>query len=521
MESFLLGLETATMAQNLLACLAGVFLGTAIGVIPGIGALAAISLLMPLTFAMDPTTGIVMLAGVYYGAEYGGSTASILLNLPGTPSNAITCLDGYPMAQKGEAGVALFMTTIASFIGGSIGILVLSALTPAIVKVGMAFGPAEYFAIIVFCFVAVSTIGGHDPKKNFVMVALGALLGTVGLDIYDGAERYSFGSHHLIDGLSLVPVAMGLFGLSEIILSIRKGEERHPKHKVNFASMLPSPAQWKRSFWPMLRGAMSGCFFGPLPGTGPSVATILSYANEKKLSKRPDEFGKGAIEGIAAPEAANNAAVQTAFVPTLALAIPGTPTMAIMIGALMIHGIIPGPQLMRSEPQLFWGLVASFWIGNLLLLVINIPLIGLWVSFLNVPYRLLYPAIVILICVGCFSLKNSVFDVGVMLAVGIASYALRRHGFLPAPLLIGFVLSPMLEENFRRAMIMGRGEIEFLASSPISIAAWILTAAMLLSVLYRRQFQTVFRKFTAAARPANGQTAADAANIDADKTSNH
>lgn len=499
MENLLLGLSTALMAQNLLACLAGVFLGTAIGVIPGIGAMAAISLLMPLTFAMDPTTGIVMLAGVYYGAEYGGSTASILLNLPGTPSNAITCLDGYPMAQKGQAGTALFMTTIASFVGGSIGILVLSLLTPAIVRVGMAFGPAEYFAIIVFCFVAVSTIGGADPKKNFVMVAIGALMGTVGLDIYDGAERYSFGSHHLIDGLSLVPVAMGLFGLSEIILSIRHGSEKRPHHKVSFSSMLPSVRQWKRSFWPMLRGAASGCFFGPLPGTGPSVATILSYANEKKLSRRPEEFGQGAIEGVAAPEAANNAAVQTAFVPTLALAIPGTPTMAIMIGALMIHGIIPGPQLMSAEPQLFWGLVASFWIGNLLLLVINIPLIGLWVSFLNVPYRLLYPAIIILICVGCFSLKNSVFDVAVMLIVGIASYGLRRHGFLPAPLLIGFVLSPMLEENFRRAMIMGRGEIEFLASSPISITAWLLTLAMLLSVLYRRQMQNFFMKFTARA----------------------
>ena len=489
MEDFLIGLSTAMMTQNLLACLAGVFLGTAIGVIPGIGALAAISLLLPVTFAMDPTTGIVMLAGVYYGAEYGGSTASILLNLPGTPSNAITCLDGYPMAQKGEAGVALFMTTIASFVGGSIGILVLSALTPAIVKVGMAFGAVEYFAIIVFCFVAVATIGGSDPKKNFLMVALGALLGTVGLDIYDGAERYSFGSHNLIDGLSLVPVAMGLFGLSEIIMSIRDGEQRHMRHKISFKSMLPSARQWKRSFWPMLRGAASGCFFGPLPGTGPSVATILAYANEKKLSRRPEEFGKGAIEGVAAPESANNAAVQTAFVPTLSLGIPGTPTMAIMIGALMIHGIVPGPMLMSNEPQLFWGLVASFWIGNLLLLVINIPLIGLWVSFLNVPYRLLYPAIIILICVGSYSLKNSTFDVLVMLVVGVAAYGLRRHGFLPAPLLIGFVLSPMLEENFRRAMIMGRGEVSYLFDSPISIVTWLLTLGMVLSVLYRHQLK--------------------------------
>ncbi len=496
MEDFLIGLSTAMMAQNLLACLAGVFLGTAIGVIPGIGALAAISLLMPVTFAMDPTTGIVMLAGVYYGAEYGGSTASILLNLPGTPSNAITCLDGYPMARKGQAGVALFMTTIASFVGGSIGILVLTFLTPAMVKVGMAFGAVEYFAIIVFCFVAVSTIGGADPKKNFVMVSLGALLATVGQDIYDGADRYTFDLHELIDGMSLVPVAMGLFGLSEIMMSIRRNSGPQERQRIDFKSMLPSLEQWRRSFWPMIRGAASGCFFGPLPGTGPSVATILSYANEKKLSKRPSEFGKGAIEGIAAPESANNAAVQTAFVPTLALGIPGTPTMAIMIGALMIHGIVPGPLLMTSEPQLFWGLVASFWIGNLLLLIINIPLIGLWVSFLNVPYRLLYPTIIILICVGSFSLKNSVFDVLVMLIVGVGSYLLRCRGFMPAPLLIGFVLSPMLEENFRRAMIMGHGEIDFLVSSPISLVTWVLTLVMLVSVLFRSQIGGIFSKFT-------------------------
>lgn len=493
MENLILGLSTALMPQNLAACFAGVFLGTAIGVIPGIGALAAISLLMPLTFAMEPTTGIVMLAGVYYGAEYGGSTASILLNLPGTPSNAVTCLDGHPMAKKGRAAVALFMTTIASFVGGSVGILVLTVLTPLIVDVGLAFGPAEYTALILFCFIAVSAIGGSDPRKNIVMVSLGALMGTVGIDLYDGTERYAFGSEYLIDGISLVPLAMGLFGLSEIIGSIREAGNRM-RHTISMSSMLPTAKEWSRSLWPMLRGAAAGCFFGPLPGTGPSVATIVSYANEKKISKHPEEFGKGAIEGIAAPEAANNAAVQTAFVPTLALGIPGTPSMAIIIGALMIHGIIPGPQLIANEPELYWGLVASFWIGNLLLLVLNIPLIGIWVSFLNIPYRYLYPAIVILICVGSYSLKNSVFDVYVMLFFGAVGYLLRCCNFHPAPLLIGFVLSPLLEENFRRAMIMGHGDPGYLFSSYISTTLLAFSFLLILSIFFRRQIRQLSKQ---------------------------
>lgn len=503
MENFALGLSVALLPQNLLACFVGVFVGTAVGAIPGIGALAAISLLMPLTFAMDPTTGIVMLAGVYYGAEYGGSIASILLNVPGTPANAITCLDGHPMARQGRASVALFATTIASFIGGSIGILVLSALTPAIVSVAMAFGPAEYFALILFCLVAVSTVGGSDPVKNMTMAAIGALVGTIGIDIYDGTERYTFGSHYLLDGVHLVPLAMGLFGLSEIIASIR-GSDQRPRHDVRLRAMLPKAQEWPRAMKATLRGAAYGCFFGPLPGTGPTVATIASYATERKLSRRPADFGQGAIEGITAPESANNAAAQTAFVPTLALGIPGSPTMAVIIGALMIHGVIPGPMLIGSEPELFWGLVASFWIGNLLLLLLNIPLIGMWVSFLNVPYRYLYPAIVVLICVGSFSLHNSVFDVYLTLLFGAVGYLLRSYNFSPAPLLIGFVLSPMLEENFRRAMIMGRGEVSYLFSSTISAAALALTLALLLAMVFRHPI----RRLTAAA--AGRRTATEA-----------
>ncbi|WP_245216587.1 tripartite tricarboxylate transporter permease [Sagittula salina] len=477
MENIILGLSTALLPMNLLACLGGVILGTAIGVIPGIGAMAAIALILPLTFSLDPTTGIVMLAGVYYGAEYGGSTASILLNLPGTPSNAITCLDGYPMAQQGRAGVALFITTIASFVGGSIGIVVLTLLTPVIVDVAVAFGPAEYFALILLCFVAVSAIGALDVRKNIAMILIGGLVSTVGIDLYDGSYRYTFGRDELIDGLSLVPVAMGLFGLSEIILSVRNGGTR-AKQSITLRSMLPTREDWRRMGLPMLRGAGFGCIFGPLPGTGPSVAALTSYATERRVSKEPHEFGQGRVEGIAGPEASNNAAVQTAFIPTLSLGIPGTPTMAIMIGALMIHGVVPGPMLVQNEPALFWGLVMSFWIGNLLLLVLNIPLISVWVALLNIPYRLLYPSIIVLICIGSYSISNSTFDVGLMLGFGVLGYVLRRQGFAPAPLLIGFVLTPMLEENLRRGWLMGRGDPLYFASSPMAAIVLLMCFAL-------------------------------------------
>lgn len=489
----MMGLSTALMIENLVACFAGVFLGTAIGVIPGVGAMAAISLLLPLTFTLDPTTGIVMLAGVYYGAEYGGSTASILLNLPGTPSNAVTCLDGYPMAQKGRAGVALFITTIASFFGGTVGVIVLSVLTPSIATVSQAFGPAEYFALIILCYVAVSAIGGADPWKNLAMILIGSLFGTVGIDLYDGVERYTFGFESLIDGISLVPVAMGLFGMSEIILSIRHGSTR-VKQEVSLRSMLPSLEDLRRIIWPMARGSLSGCAFGPLPGTGPSVAALFSYATEKKLSRHPERFGTGEVEGVAAPEVSNNAAVQTAFIPTLSLGIPGTPTMAIMIGALMIHGVVPGPLMIQNQPDLFWGLVASFWIGNLLLLLLNIPLINLWVSLLNIPYRYLYPAIIILICIGSYSIANNVFDVALVLLFGLVGYVLRLRGFMPAPMLIGFVLSPMLEENMRRSMLMGRGELSYFFSSHISSGALVISALLIASIFFARPLKRLLSR---------------------------
>lgn len=499
MENIILGLSIALLPMNLLACLGGVILGTVIGVIPGIGAMAAIALILPLTFSMDPTTGIVMLAGVYYGAEYGGSTASILLNLPGTPSNAITCLDGYPMAQQGRAGAALFITTIASFVGGSVGIVALTLLTPIIVDAAIAFGPAEYFALILLCFVAVAAIGAADPRKNMAMLLIGGLVSTVGMDINDGIYRYTFGQDQLVDGLSLVPVAMGLFGLSEIILSVRGGGEK-ARQSISLRSMIPTHEDLRRMLFPMLRGAGLGCIFGPLPGTGPSVAALTSYATERRVADHPEEFGTGRVEGIAGPEASNNAAVQTAFIPTLSLGIPGTPTMAIMIGALMIHGVVPGPMLMQNEPNLFWGLVMSFWIGNLLLLILNIPLISVWVSMLNIPYRLLYPSIIVLICIGSYSISNSTFDVILVLIFGVMGYLLRRQGFVPAPMLIGFVLTPMLEENLRRGWLMGRGDPLYFASSPISAISLLLCLALVALTLFgaalRRRRERAQRRST-------------------------
>jgi putative tricarboxylic transport membrane protein len=475
-----LGFETAFSPTNLLYCFIGVFLGTFIGVLPGIGALAAVSMLLPVTFYLPATTALVMLAGVYYGAEYGGSIASILLNLPGTPSAAVTCLDGYPMAQQGRAGVALFMTTMASFIGAAFGIVALTAFAPLLVKVTLAFGPAEYFAVMLLGLLAASAVSQGAPIKGIAMVVLGLLLGCVGTDINSGAARFTMGYHPLLDGISLIALAMGLFGISEVIASINQTNGSVLKDKITFRSMLPTRDDMRRSVMPTLRGTTVGSVFGTLPGTGQTIASFIAYAIEKRSSRTPERFGKGAVEGVMAPEAANNAAAQTAFIPTLTMGIPGSATMALMLGALMIHGITPGPGLMTEHPEIFWGLIASFWIGNIMLVMLNIPLIGMWVRLLKIPYHFLYPAIVVLICIGVYSINNNVFDVYLALFFGFVGYGMRLLGFEPAPLLIGFVLGPMMEENLRRAMLLARGDYLALFQRPIS--ATLLTLAILLLV---------------------------------------
>jgi TctA family transporter len=478
-NGLLLGLQAALQPTTLLYCFIGVFLGTLIGVLPGIGALATISLLLPITYHIPPTAAIVMLAGVYYGAQYGGSTASILLNLPGTPSSAVVCLDGYPMAKQGRAGVALFMTTIASFVGSMLGILMLVLFSPAIAELGLKFGPAEYFSMMFLGLIAASTLASGSVLKGLAMVVFGLLLGTVGTDINSGVSRFDFGTPNLMDGISLVALAMAIFGISEVISTVNVKRDSKVSQKITFRSMVPTADDTKRSVMPMLRGTGIGSFFGALPGTGASIASFMAYAVEKKVAKDPSRFGHGAIEGIAAPESANNAAAQTAFVPTLSLGIPGDAVMALMLGALIIHGIQPGPLLMTQQPELFWGLIVSFGIGNIMLMVLNIPLIGLWVSILKIPYRVLYPAILVFISLGVYSVNNNSFDIYLVAVLGIMGYLLAVLKFEAAPLLLGFVLGPMMEEYLRRALLLSRGDMMTFIDRPIS-ASFIAFAAVLL-----------------------------------------
>ncbi|BAO80872.1 uncharacterized protein conserved in bacteria [Serpentinimonas raichei] len=483
-SGLMLGLQTALQPEILLYCFIGVFLGTLIGVLPGIGALAAISLLLPITFNLEPTAAIVMLAGVYYGAQYGGSTAAILLNLPGTPSSAVTCLDGYPMAKQGRAGVALFMVTIASFVGSMLGIAVLVAFAPGIAEIGLRFGAAEYFSLMLLGLVAASTLSVGSPIKGLAMVMLGLLLGTVGTDINSGVPRFDFDIPELMDAISLVAVAMAIFGVAELIASINFKRDGTAKSIITLRSMVPTRQDLKQSALPMLRGTGIGSFLGALPGTGPTIASFMSYAVEKRVAKDPSRFGKGAIEGVTAPEASNNAAAQTAFVPTLSLGIPGDAVMALMLGALIIHGIQPGPMLMTEQPELFWGLIVSFAIGNIMLVILNLPLVGIWVSILRIPYHVLYPAILVFICLGVYSVNNNVFDIYMTAGLGVMGYLLLKLRFEAAPLLLGFVLGPMMEENLRRALLLSRGDPGTFIERPISAVVLALCAALLLWTLY-------------------------------------
>ncbi|MBU8546344.1 MULTISPECIES: tripartite tricarboxylate transporter permease [Roseomonadaceae] len=480
-----MGFATALTPENLFYCFLGVFLGTFIGVLPGIGALATISMLLPLTFHVPATTAIIMLAGIYYGASYGGSTASILLNLPGTPSAAVACLDGYPMAKQGRAGVALFMTTIASFVGASLGIVILTLFAPKLSEVALSFGPADYFAMMLLGLVAAATLAQGSPAKGIAMVLFGLCLGMVGTDVQTGQQRFTFDVPYLSDGVSLVAIAMGIFGVAEVIGSIgRVTNAEVAAQKITMRSMMPTKADWKASWKPMLRGTGVGSFFGALPGAGGTIASFMSYAVEKKVAKDPSRFGKGAIEGITAPESANNAAAQTAFIPTLTLGIPGDSVMALMLGALIIQGIQPGPRLMTEYPELFWGLIASFWLGNIMLLILNIPLIGLWVRMLRIPYSILYPAILLFICIGVFSINNSYFDVLVVMAFGVLGYVMIKLKFEPAPLLLGFILGPLMEEHLRRAMLLSRGDLAVFYERPISASFLGVTAILLLWAIY-------------------------------------
>ena len=478
-NSLWMGFGVAAQPMNLAYCFLGVFLGTLVGVLPGIGALAAISLLLPVTYHIPPTSAIIMLAGVYYGAQYGGSTAAILLNLPGTPSSAVTCLEGYPMAKQGRAGLALFVTTIASLVGAMVGLVLLVLFSPAIADLGLKFGPTEFFSMMLLGLVAASSMSGGPAAKGLAMVILGLLLGTIGTDVNSGTARYAFDIPELQDGINLVALAMGLFGVAEVVRSINSADTHKRPDKVPMRAMVPSRQEFTDTIKPMLRGSALGSALGALPGVGPSIAAFMAYAIEKRVAKDPSRFGQGAIEGISAPESANNASAQTAFVPSLSLGIPGDAVMAVMLGALIIHGIAPGPMLISQQPELFWGLVASFLIGNVMLVILNLPTIGLWVALLRIPFAWMYPAILVFVALGVYSVNSNPFDIYMVAALGVLGYALMVLKFEPAPLLLGYILGPMLEENLRRGLLLSRGDPVIFVDRPISAALLAMTALLL------------------------------------------
>ena len=476
-----LGFGVALTPINLMYCLVGVILGTLIGVLPGIGPVATIAMLLPVTFSLSPITALIMLAGIYYGAQYGGSTSAILVNLPGESSSVVTCLDGYQMARQGRAGVALATAAIASFFAGCVATLIVAMFAPPLAEIALKFGPSEYFSLMVLGLVAAVVLAHGSVIKAVAMVILGLLLGLVGTDVNSGVLRFAFGISELADGIGFVTVAMGLFGTAEIITNLELKDEREVfTNKVT--NMFPTKEDWKRMWKPILRGTFLGSALGILPGGGALLASFGAYTLEKKVSKYGHEFGKGAIEGVAAPEAANNAGAQTSFIPLLTLGIPSNAVMALMIGAMMIQGIAPGPQVMTEKPQLFWGMIASMWVGNLMLVVLNLPMIGMWIKLLTVPYRILFPSILVFMAIGVYSLSNNPFDVLLMMLFGLLGYIFVKLECEPAPLLLGFILGPLMEENLRRAMLLSRGDPIVFFTKPIS-AGFLIASILLLIIL--------------------------------------
>ncbi|MCA8868444.1 MAG: tripartite tricarboxylate transporter permease [Rhodobacteraceae bacterium] len=479
-----LGMGEAVTLSNLWYCLIGVTLGCLVGVLPGLGSIITISLLLPITYHLPTSGALIMLCGVYFGADYGGGTTSILLGIPGHPAAAVDVLDGYPMTKQGRGGVALFMKTVASAWGSMVGIVLLMLFAPILSNFALQFGPAEYCALMLLGLVAASTVGQGSPVKGVAMMVVGLILGTVGTDINTGELRFNFGLMELSDGVGLIPIAMGIFALAEVIKSVSNPSDTSMQTKFRLRDQLPTREDWRRSFGPMLRGSGLGAFFGTLPGTSGGMATFLAYSVEKRISKHPEEFGKGAIEGIAAPEACNNAGVGTAFIPTLTLGIPGDAIMALILAALVIQGIQPGPQVMTSHPELFWGLIVSFWIGNIFLVILNIPLIGIWVRLLQIPYNLLFPAIILFTCIGVYSTNRNVFDLYALFVFGLMGCGMLLLRLEAVPLLLGFVLGPAFEEYLRRALLLSRGDYGVFIEQPISLAALSVAALVLASSVW-------------------------------------
>ena len=482
LSNLALGFATALTFQNLFYALFGVLVGTLIGVLPGLGPVATIAMLLPTTYALPPTSALIMLAGIYYGAQYGGSTTAILVNLPGESSSVVTCLDGYQMARRGRAGAALAVAALGSFFAGSVATLVVAGLAGPMVELAFKFGPAEYFSLMVLGLIGAVVLAHGSLPKAIAMILLGLLLGLVGTDVNSGVARYSFDIPQLTDGIGFVALAMGTFAFAEIIANLERKEEHREVFTDKVGKLLPTREEFKEAAPAAVRGTLLGSLLGVLPGGGALLSAFASYTLEKKISKTPERFGKGAVAGVAGPESANNAGAQTSFIPMLTLGIPPNAVMALMIGAMTIHNIQPGPQVMSSNPALFWGLIASMWIGNLMLVVLNLPLIGIWVKLLTVPYRWLFPAIMVFCVIGAYSVNNDTFEVKMVALFGLLGYVFFKLKCEPAPLILGFILGPMMEENLRRAMLLSRGDPTVLVTRPLSLVLLLMAVGLILMV---------------------------------------
>jgi putative tricarboxylic transport membrane protein len=483
-SNLLLGFSIALTPINILFCLFGTLIGTLIGVLPGIGPLATIAILLPITFNLEPVSALIMLAGIYYGAQYGGSTTAILINLPGESSSIVTCLDGHQMARQGRAGPALAIAAIGSFIAGSFATVVIAIAAVPLTAFAQKFGAPEYFSLMVLGLVGAVVLSSGSLFKSVLMIFVGLLFGLVGTDVNSGSPRLTFGIQELRDGIDFVPMALGVFGIAEIVLNLERGvisERTLVTSKIS--GLMPTRADFRAALPAILRGSMLGTVLGVLPGGGAVLASFASYTLEKKIAKDPSSFGHGAIEGLAAPESANNAGAQTSFIPMLTLGIPPNAVMALMIGAMTIHGITPGPQVLNHQPALFWGIIASMWIGNLMLVVINLPLVGIWVRLLNIPYRLLFPAIILFCCIGIYTISSSPFELWQTAFFGLLGYIFIKLGCEPVPLLLGLILGPIMEENFRRAMVLSRGDLTIFLDHPISAVLLAIAVALLVVVI--------------------------------------
>jgi len=477
-----IGLSVALQPVNLFYCFAGVFIGTLIGVLPGIGPVGAMSLLLPTTFKATPEAAIIMLAGIYYGAMYGGSTTSILVNIPGEAASVVTCLDGYQMARKGRAGPALGMAAFGSFIAGTLSIVGLMILAPPLSQFAIKFGPPEYFTLMVLGLTILIYLAHGSMSKALLMAAFGVVLGLIGLDSINARPRFTFERMELMDGVGLVPIVMGLFGISEVLLNIEQAFRREI-FETKIRGLLPTAKDWKDSTGPLARGSLIGFFLGILPGGGAVISSFISYAIEKRFSKHPEQFGKGAIEGVAGPESANNAATGGAFIPLMTLGIPPNVVMAMLLGAFMVHGVQPGPLMMKQNPGLFWGVIASMYIGNFMLLILNLPLISIWVQVLRVPYKILFPLILLFCLIGVYSVSNAVFDIYIMILFGIVGYLMKKFDYEGAPLVLAFVLGPLLENNLRKSLIMSQGDFSIFFTRPLSAVSLVLALLLLVSPL--------------------------------------